>query len=970
MKAQHRKEAKGNTLVMMVTLFLFVTFMIGMVMMVYNQYLGGHKQATTAIDAAALQAAKDMTLITVDGPLGKIGLVDNPAPTGNKYPVIGVNTLVGTLRLDALIASQLGNKNILYLVAQDSARAVTAINQLRQRIELSRTGQAGAFDRDGNAVNIKKNAQDTYTANAVRLGNKKSGDASTTIDIQIGTMTVDSSTGQTNIPTPSQPGSAATDADINGSNSYIANGMRFYKPNVNIAMPGLSGMNIRLLSLADSVSLIDKAYFSQVTGAGSGTDLSTAMSQLPSCVQVTANEQVNSIVSPGGTPVNKAVQVISTATAGGQRMTAATGTLAVSFPQGFPGNPAAAANDSTPLTFNSVKSIMNAVQYSDAKAATPSVDATDESQTWNGGAKGVWLKANGSNFPSSGSLDKLNFKGLPGRDSDNPSVSLSFMVYDWLRSMGLRPNPKSVIDALSFDLKTYVNGNSQPKSFPITQGASYLEPVYAQEQQLPGILTAIMVLNDGNGDPRDLTRWSQDPSAYSRQEVRMWGYIPADPVLPTGASVALITPEGDVKTTDGNPIKDLTDFENSLSTTNNFAFETNLAVVKALAQLCNQNLGTNISIEHPEQMSDGDKTKLQGPEGAAFAKKIGEKYPGLDSAWRNAAYCMQVTDSIQKNLKTLTGGGVKRISSDHFVVMGTDFYPAMRAATEKEVLASLASTGQNSKAPVRNWCAPMTKGADGNLVSQLVFYKRTDSPVIGKREGHPGWLPPALAQGSIPANNMLKFMFHLGDPNTPQASVVILHPSPTSPFSNVPTGNKQAEYQCTQAIKVKSTSDPNVEVIWQARARDQHCNHYEQGGANDTSAPNPNSAAKHFTAYQLPEHRKEGFSLIPPAMAGPNYSDQWCAPDNTQGCQALASEWAMTCPVVQKPPPPPSPTPPPAPPVYYPPPWSPPPPPPCWTTSYFRVEPPWAAPGTIYALLYVSCRYYNGCGQLINATHS
>ncbi len=969
MQAHFRNSSKGNTLIMLISMILFVGFMIGMVVMIYNQFLGAHKEATTAIDAAALQAAKDMSLITVDGPLGKIALVDNPAPTANKYPVIGVNTLVATLRLDALIANQLGNKNMLYLVHQDSIRAIDAINDLTRRIHLSRKGQGGAFDREGAPVNMKTNAQNAYNNNAIKLANKASGDSATAITMEVGSLTVDSSTGQTNIPTPNQPGSGAVDNDINGSNSYVSNGIRFYRPNANVPIPGLNGSSIRLVSLSDSVSLADRAYFSQLTeGAGAG-DLATAMSKLPTCVQVSAGEQVKGLATPKGTNTKQTLQVQATATAGGQRVTAATGTLAVSFPQGFPGNPTAAAGDSTPLSFNSVKSIMNAVQYSDPQANTPAVSSSDETTTWNGGSKGVWFKANGSNFPASGTLDKLNFKGLPGRDIDNPSVSMSFMVYDWLRSMGLRPNAKSVVDALSFDLKTYVNSSGQPKSFPITRGSCFLEPVYAQQQQLPGILTALMVLNDGSGDPRDLTRWAQDPSAYSRQEVRMWGYIPADPVLPTGASLALITPDGDVTTTDGNPVKDLTDFEKSLVTTNSFAFDTNLAVVQSLAKLCNQHLHTNINIEHPELMSESDKTKLQGQEGIAFAKKIAEEYPGLDNAWRNAAYCMQVTDSIQKNLKTLTGGGVRKVSSSHFVVMGTDFYPAMRAATESEILSNAAPTGQDSKAPTRNWCAPMTKGADGNFVSQLVFYKRTDAPVIGKRDGHPGWIQPALAQGSIPANNMLKFMFHLGDPNTPQASVVYLHPSPNSPFTNVPTGNKQAEYQCTQAIKVPSTSDPNVQVIWQVRARDQHCNHYEQSGDEDTGAPNPNSAAKHFTAYQKPGHAPPGFSIIPPAMAAPNFNDQWCSPDNTQGCQALAAEWAATCPVIQNPPMPETKNPP-AQPPYYPPPWSPPPPPPCWTTVHFRIEPPWAAPGTIYALLYVSCRYYNGCGQLINATHS
>ncbi|MBX9771347.1 MAG: hypothetical protein K2X29_08240, partial [Candidatus Obscuribacterales bacterium] len=220
MNAHFRNSSKGNTLVMVLTMLLFVSFLIGMVIMVYNQFLGTHKEATTAIDAAALQAAKDMSIITVDGPLGKIGLVDNPAPTGNKYPVLGVNTVVATLRLDALIANQLGNKNMLYLVNQDTIRATDAINDLARRIHLSRKGQSGAYDRDGAPVNMKTNAQTAYTNNAIRLGNKAASDTATTVDMEVGSLIVDSSTGQTNIPTPSQPGSGATDNDINSSNSY------------------------------------------------------------------------------------------------------------------------------------------------------------------------------------------------------------------------------------------------------------------------------------------------------------------------------------------------------------------------------------------------------------------------------------------------------------------------------------------------------------------------------------------------------------------------------------------------------------------------------------------------------------------------------------------------------------------------------------------------------------------------------
>jgi hypothetical protein len=786
----------------------------------------------------------------------------------------------------------------------------------------------------------------------------------TKLGLTLGSLAASGLGNNTNVPTPAQPGTSVNDPSMTESNSYVKDNVRFYKANVDIVLPGLPSQNIRLLNLAEAVSLADNNLY-QSKGSQGASDLSSAIADLPTCVQATAGETVKPIESKAGE--SQTLQVIATAIAGGQRLSSQTGTLVVSFPQGFPANPSATQGDSTPLTFNSVKSMMNACQFTNPDTASPTVSASDES-CWNGGSKGVWLEANGSHFPASGSLNKHPFKGINGRDFDNPSVALSFMVYDWLRSMQLRPNAKSVVDALSFDLKTYANGSAQPKSFPISRGSELIPAVYAQTSQ-PGILTALLRLNDGMGDPRDLTRWDQDAAAYSRQEVRMWGYLPADSVLPSGASVAVIT-NGDVTTTDGNPVKDITDFQDAILVTNNYAYETNIAVTTALARLANQHLHTNISLEHPETISEADKKKLNGPEGAKLEQFISKNHPGLDYAWRNASYCMQVTEGIKNNLKTLTGGGVKKLNSSHYIVMGTDFYPATKPGTEAQILSNKAPTGQDDKAPFRDWCTPMTKQADGDYHSQLVFFKRTEAPVIGLKTYNGSFLPPALAQGAIPANNMLKFMFHLGDQNTPHASVIILHPSPKSPFADVPTGNKQTEYQCTQAVKVASTSDANVNVTWQVRARDQHSNHYP-GQSNPSGPPDPNSAAKYFTDFPGAKNVAQKFQLLPVAFAADGYNDQWCAPDNQQGCQALASEFSITCPVVENPPPgetpdpKPNPQPKPKPPV-----WSPPPPPPCWATSYFRVEPAFATPGTIWALLYTSCRYYNGCGQLINATHS
>ncbi|MBX9772172.1 MAG: hypothetical protein K2X29_12420, partial [Candidatus Obscuribacterales bacterium] len=519
----NRGRAKGNTLAMVVAIIGITGVIIALLVLTYNQFFSAHKEATTAIDSAALQAAKDMSRITVDSPLGKIALVDSPSPSkGNKYPVTGVNTLVATLRLDALIANQLNNKTMLFLVNEDVKRAIPVLKELKQRIVASSQGQGSAYDKDGLSINMQQSAQTVYNNNALRAGLKRTAGGNTEIGLTLGTLNATGDGNTTNVPTPNQPGSKADDPEINDSNSFVKNNIRYYKANIDIAMPGLA-QNIRILNLPESVSLADSNQYQSNPQTASG-DLASAIANLPTCVQATAGESIKAIDKK--VTENQTLQVISTAIAGGQRMSSQTGTLVVSFPQGFPANPSAQAADATPLTFNSVKSIMNAVQFTNPDANSPSANAADEANTWNGGSKGVWLEANGSHFPASGSLNKHPFKGINGRDFDNPSTALSFMVYDWLRSLQLRPNAKSVIDALSFDLRSYVGASAQPKEFPISRQSQLIEPTYAQTSEQPGILTALLRLNDGLGDPRDLTRWNEDAAAYSRQEVRMWGYLP------------------------------------------------------------------------------------------------------------------------------------------------------------------------------------------------------------------------------------------------------------------------------------------------------------------------------------------------------------------------------------------------------------------------------------------------------------
>ncbi|NJL73487.1 MAG: hypothetical protein HC888_19155 [Candidatus Competibacteraceae bacterium] len=82
--------------------------------------LGTNSEQRTAIEAAALAAARDLSMIAIDTPdYGFVSLSDS-APIGsttaaadNFYtPVRSINGIIGTLRLDMIIADKLGDVNL------------------------------------------------------------------------------------------------------------------------------------------------------------------------------------------------------------------------------------------------------------------------------------------------------------------------------------------------------------------------------------------------------------------------------------------------------------------------------------------------------------------------------------------------------------------------------------------------------------------------------------------------------------------------------------------------------------------------------------------------------------------------------------------------------------------------------------------------------------------------------------------
>jgi hypothetical protein len=856
--AQH-----GNTLALIITCVGVLLLLLGYFAINYSQLMGTHKEAQTAIDAASLQAALDIGKVVVDGPLGRIALVDDPAGSGSAHPVQSLNSVLGTLRLDALIAHRLQNNSILYLVKRDLTNANQAKQLLADKLRLSAQGGSGAYDKNGQSINIKDKAYQAYLANSRRLGGSGVDATPRNFTVTIGGLNSPSHSGIP-IPTPTIQDPVAYSA----SNSYTENGITYYKSGVDLQIPGISGQTMQFAALGKEPALVDNSTFESSTQS------------IPSVVQVSAEEPVSKIAKnkkqANTSAVDGYVQVISTAQAGGRPYAQPSGTLTVAFPEGFPGDPTGSGTNH--LSFRSVHGIINGSQLDLASDSPES-----KYNNWNGKNKGKWFRTSGP-VPGSGSLDAAPYKGISGREQDDPSVVLSFLAYDWMRSLGIRPNVNSVVDAFKYNLQDATENSS--KLFSANNG--FTQCAYAAGNHQDPVTVGVLTVDpSGEGDARDLTNFDKNPEAYNRQQARMWGYLPADSVLQPNAPLATLQANGDVLTTDGNPWSTYYELRNKILQTNYYGYYTANNARALLKEIFDKKKGDDPAFKRlEEQIKDSPNNKAELEKSLssaqeALAKKIVADNPRLANAVTNGKYAMTVSTAMFQNMKVLSGGGIKKISENHFRFGGADFWPATKLADRKELEGDgIVATGQEQAAPgPKDWCAVAT-GPIESQTSQLFIYKRTQDPIIGRALNDQNLLQPAFAQSVVPINKKLKFIFQIsGGSEKPGDGLVKVHSLTTSPFGSLPTPKGQAQYQNTSAIVVPSPSDPSTEVEWQVQARDLHANAFP-ANSSANSQPSPGQAAVHYSAN-----------------TGQGYNTQWCDAGSGQNCPLLAAEWSITCPI-------------------------------------------------------------------------
>lgn len=864
------RAACGNTMVLVV-ITIFALLVVAYLAINFAQLVGTHKEAQTAIDAASLAAAKDMSHIVIDDKdgchFGIVGLVDDLPRKKDNRPVLGINTLMATVRLDAIIANKLGSSSMLVLAANDLQRAQADCLTLRKKVV--RAFEHMSFtDKDGNTISIIDDANKTYDENQVKLGNgKRLG------DITLSAGWYKTAQGATNVPVPTPQSFGQVDS----STSVPSGSQTVYRPMVDVpvvfsANNSQGTFHFQFLPIGNDISLVSGQACefpdpSQVDNWPGYLPPYLVQAEVDQEVVATATLQKEQKEKPETSRPTSKLHSGAVAACGGPVRAFNTGTLQIAMPGGPP--PKGQGPDCT-----SVRTLMNSTQIK-MVSVPPEINpqnrtimpasqlgtASSYTPAWNKASSGAWLIAKGGAVPANGKAT-LEASTYRTRTSDDPSVVLACCVYDWLHSLYLRPNCEAVVNALSADLNLY-NG-AQTTSSNFGSGNSFMPAAYATvTPRYPVTFGLFNVPTDGVNDPRDLRNFSHDPEAYRRQFANVFGYVAADMTLPDASLVVAMNEQGGVVTTNGNPAESLFDFWNAIAEMNKISGES----VKAGKEVFDLKYGeVKAEEEKLKQMSeimqkDRNAASSMAEEFCKLEEKRSQDMYILGraiSTMLNGSSGVNVSLGMMNDRKALTALGVTKNNSLSYELAGGTFYPPSKAATKEEILGhNPVNTGQDSACPVRDWCQPPEKEGEAPILFFVSARKAAMSPGPSKDS----FIQPALAAGTVPQQNLNIIVFSVkGDAVTSssQGSISKDNPKTTIYGNNVLEG--QLAYQNTASLITKSPGS-SLEEVWNCIARDNACNY----SASTGYFANPSA---------------EGSNNIP----------------STQGYPALAAEWTLRCP--------------------------------------------------------------------------
>ncbi len=408
------RSRRGGTLALVAA--IVATFGLALLFFAlhYSQQMGSYQEQKSAIEAAALAAARDLGRIVLEDPnIGFVALSDY-APKGNgtlakdgyATPVHGINTVLATARLDLILADYMQDPVMQALAQNDYNNALAArqalADHLTQIIQKKETG----LDYENNVVDPLKDAITAYTNNPVRLEGGKAQLVPGSLQLSLG-FVQNSQTSRAPLP---QPISAASVPHAQQWNSY-------YLPNVQIMYKGKNP--IVFAALGADADLADFKTFSQAINVSNAT---------PTVIQAVAQEKYNN-PEFANTDASHVVTVRAAAEAGAIiDQLPNPGQFTLTFQNG-------------PLTqITTLGDIFNQSQMA--------TDPTDVLQSPSAG-----------DYPET-PLSSFSVVTVPGQSKTHPQFTylISVAFYDWLRRAGSNVNVTQLMQTLGKPLNYSGNG--------------------------------------------------------------------------------------------------------------------------------------------------------------------------------------------------------------------------------------------------------------------------------------------------------------------------------------------------------------------------------------------------------------------------------------------------------------------------------------------------------------------------------
>lgn len=786
----HARSPKGNMVVLALAITVGLLVAIGLFVFNYTRILGGHEQHATAIEASSLAAAQAIARIVVEDPnYGFIALTDYPpigqatiAGDGEPLPVLGINTVVGTARLDMIVAHELGDETMKMLAKKDVENARAAARRLTEVLKKSLRpgGDPLAKDLDGQPVTPYETAKNLYESNQVK--NAMGGSCVTgSFKLSLGYLDGGSTT-LTPIPEPEEFAAVQADQKQDGN----------YKAFINIPA---KGEDFYFAGLGSETRLVNTQRFREDDGI-----------RIPSIVKVEADHTITEVSAQGSSSIVRTIHNVACSQPGGTNDNPPGGTICISFPSG-------PAPD-----ISKVKDILKHPQL-----------------TFN---KGQFFSPEGGDWPGEGTLTPSVF--IPGEPT--PAQMWAVGLYHWVRSGRTKPNVKDLKDMqeVAFD------NLGQPGDMNTVWNRQWLQMAMARSENsvVPAGIVSTSV--GGNSDPRmdSFTSGSLEAQrAYWRLAgfTSELSELPANAfVVGIDASGKLYSADGSTALRE----KDIHEFWVRVAETNtaglvamalaNRIRETVQATVAATLQQINE---TKNAIERLRSQLASDPEVAANPERQAQIQaeinRLSELLPTLEQslgqhqaemdkaedAYRNGSQAASVTDTIVRNQRTLSAQGFRKDGAT-FILAGNRFTPhPLPPVSIDAILNDQAASGD---AAGTLWTAK----------TGFEVYTMPTGITLSVRPHTSSMLPPAHAQAKslVPAGASKLFMFEFSS-----SGHIIATSLPQQPFLNIPLSDRQLLGLAYGAMT--SGNRDSATVTWTATLRDFTARLGRQQGGKHAGEP-------------------------------------------------------------------------------------------------------------------------------------